>query len=429
MDELARPGGDSAPIKTQGPVPPPDQRLRPPTPRVALVLVAATVVGLLLYLGREALTPFIVGLLLVYLLDPPVERLSRLRVGPLRLPRWLAILVVYAIAIVAVIELLNITLQPLVRQLADFIKNLPELLRSFDALARRISASYEGLQLPPQVRDFLDRTLADLGQGLGGFDPSILLPVFGSLAGFVSTIFGFFIIPFWVFYLLKDRPALTAAFNRSLPPEWRADAWAIIDIVDEVLGRWVRGQLVLGLTVGLATFAGLLLLNGWVDPVFGRFALFFAVLAGFLELLPIIGPILSAIPPLVVAITISPQAALAVLVLYFAIQQLENTILVPKIQGDAVQLHPGAVVFALIVGGTIAGLLGAILALPVTAAGRDVFRHLFRRLSRPGPALPEGLAAEGSPAARRSAGTTVPGSADGAPGSAGTTAPPGASDG
>jgi len=429
MDELARPGGDSAPIETQGPVPPPDQRLRPPTPRVALVLVAATVVGLLLYLGREALTPFIVGLLLVYLLDPPVERLSRLRVGPLRLPRWLAILVVYAIAIVAVIELLNITLQPLVRQLADFIKNLPELLRSFDALARRISASYEGLQLPPQVRDFLDRTLADLGQGLGGFDPSILLPVFGSLAGFVSTIFGFFIIPFWVFYLLKDRPALTAAFNRSLPPEWRADAWAIIDIVDEVLGRWVRGQLVLGLTVGLATFAGLLLLNGWVDPVFGRFALFFAVLAGFLELLPIIGPILSAIPPLLVAITISPQAALAVLVLYFAIQQLENTILVPKIQGDAVQLHPGAVVFALIVGGTIAGLLGAILALPVTAAGRDVFRHLFRRLSRPGPVLPEGLAAEGSPAARGSTGMTVPGSADGAPGSAGTTAPPGASDG
>ncbi len=414
MEELARPGGDTAPIDTQGPVPARDQRLRPPTPRVALVLAAAAVVGVLLYLGREALTPFIVGLLLVYLLDPPVERLSRLHVGPVRLPRWLAILVVYAVAIVGVIELLNITLQPLVRQLADFVKNLPELLKSFDALARRISASYEGLQLPPQVRDFLDRTLADLGQGLGGFDPSILLPVFGSLAGFVSTIFGFFIIPFWVFYLLKDRPALTAAFDRSLPPEWRADAWAIIDIVDEVLGRWVRGQLILGLTVGLATFAGLLVLNGWVDPVFGRFALFFAVLAGFLELLPIIGPILSAVPPLLVAITISPQAALAVLVLYFAIQQVENAILVPKIQGDAVQLHPGAVVFALIVGGTIAGLLGAILALPVTAAGRDVFRHLFRRLS-PVPSGPSG-----------SLERAVTAGSPGSPGSPGAAAVPGA---
>ena len=403
MEELAQPGGDATPIATRAPTPADGPRVRPPTPRAALVLVGAVVVGILLYLGREALTPFIVGLLLVYLLDPPVERLSRLHLGPIRLPRWLAILVVYAIAIVLIVELLNITLQPLARQLADFVKNLPELLKSFDALARRISTSYEGLQLPPQVRDFLDRALADLGQGPGGFDPSILLPVFGSLAGLVSTVFGFFIIPFWVFYLLKDRPGLTTAFDRSLPPEWRADVWAIIDIVDEVLGRWVRGQLILGLTVGLATFVGLLLLNGWVDPVFGRFALFFAVLAGFLELLPIIGPILSAIPPLLVAITISPQAALAVLVLYFAIQQIENAILVPKIQGDAVQIHPSAVVFALIVGGTIAGLLGAILALPVTAAGRDVFRHLFRRLGPGSSGVPGALA--GVPGA---SGSSVP---------------------
>ncbi len=415
MEELARPGAEAAPIEIHGPVPTGDQRLRPPTPRVALVLAAAAVVGLLLYLGREALTPFIVGLLLVYLLDPPVERLSRLHLGPLRLPRWLAILAVYAVALIAVIELLNVTLQPLFRQLADFVKNLPELLKSFDALARRISASYQGLQLPPQLRDFLDRTLADLGQGLGGFDPSILLPIFGSLAGFVSTVFGFFIIPFWVFYLLKDRPGLTAAFDRSLPPEWRADVWAIIDIVDEVLGRWVRGQLILGLTVGLATFTGLLVLNGWVDPVFGRFALLFAVLAGFLELLPIIGPILSAIPPLLVAVTISPQAALAVLVLYFAIQQIENAILVPKIQGDAVQLHPGAVVFALIVGGAIAGLLGAILALPVTAAGRDVFRHLFRRLSPSDPGPSRSAGPTGSPEAPGAAAGSgaAPGSPDG----------------
>ena len=119
------------------------------------------------------------------------------------------------------------------------------------------------------------------------------------------------------------------------------------------------------------------------DPVFGRFALLLALIAGVLELLPIIGPIIAAVPAILLAATAGPQAAIAALVLYVVVQQLENNLLVPKIQGDAVALHPSAVMFALVVGGAIGGLLGAILALPVSAAARDVFAYLFRRLSEP----------------------------------------------
>ena len=90
---------------------------------------------------------------------------------------------------------------------------------------------------------------------------------------------------------------------------------------------------------------------------------------------------------MLLALTAGIDAAIAALVLYTVIQQLENNLLVPKIQGDAVELHPSAVMFALVVGGAIAGLLGAILALPVTAAARDVFRYLFHRLNEP-PATP-----------------------------------------
>jgi predicted PurR-regulated permease PerM len=408
MEELAQTGGAPAPAPDRPPSDGP--RLRPPTPRVALVLIAAGIVALLLYLGREALAPFIVGLLIVYLLDPPVERLSRVRVGRVGIARWMAILVVYVVAIVVVVEVLNLTLQPLIRQFADFIRNVPELLRSFDRFLAQVADFYEGLQLPQEVKDFIAGAIADIGQGAGGFDPSILLPVFRGIAGFIGTVFAFFIVPFWAFYILKDRPSLTRAFDRALPAEWHADAWAVIDIVDNVFGRWVRGQLILGLTVGVATFVGLMALSVLIDPVFGQYAVFFAVLAGLLELLPIIGPIISAVPPLLVALTVSPQAVVAVFLLYLAIQQLENTILVPKIQGDAVQLHPSAVVFALILGGAIAGLLGAILALPITAAGRDVYRYLFRRLS-PSP----GVDRTPSPGPDLS---SPPGDSDGAPATA-----------
>jgi predicted PurR-regulated permease PerM len=157
-----------------------------------------------------------------------------------------------------------------------------------------------------------------------------------------------------------------------------------------VFGQWVRAQFVLGLTVGIATFIGLTILSVLVDPIFGRYALLLSVIAGVLELVPIIGPIIAAIPAVLLAATAGPGVMVAALVLYTLIQQIENNFLVPKIQGDAVELHPAVVMFAIIVGGSLAGLLGAILALPMTAAFRDVVRYLFRRLS---PDEPEALAA------------------------------------
>ena len=169
-----------------------------------------------------------------------------------------------------------------------------------------------------------------------------------------------------------------------MPAEWRADARAVSGIALRVFGQWLRGQVFLGVTVGVATFVGLMLLSVTIDPVFGRFALLLSIIGGVLELLPIIGPIIAAIPAVLLGTHCrSRRRPIAALVLYIVIQQVENNLLVPKIQGDAVELHPSAVMFALVVGGAIAGLLGAILALPITAAARDVFRYVFHRVDEP----------------------------------------------
>ncbi len=359
---------------------PDGRRLRPPTPRVALILFAAIVLAFLLYLGREALSPFVVGLLLVYLLDPPVERLARLG-----LPRWIAILLVYVLVVFIVFEALSLMLAPLVQQISQVITDLPRLAGQLDAQLQRVSEFYRGLNLPPQLREAIDKWLADAAAGGAGLDLGVLLPVVNVTAGLVSSMFGYLIIPVWAFYLIKDRQQLTQAFDRSLPAEWRADVWAVARIAERVFGQWVRGQLFLGLTVGIFTFGGLLVLAQLINPVFATYALLLAIIAGVFELLPIIGPILAAIPAVLIAATAGLEAAIAALVLYTVVQQVENNLLVPKIQGDAVQLHPSAVMFALIVGGAIAGLLGAILALPITATGRDIFRYLFRRLGGHSP--------------------------------------------
>jgi predicted PurR-regulated permease PerM len=348
----------------------------PISPRVALVLVGGAVVALVLYQGRSALGPFILGLVLAYLVDMPVERMSRLGV-----PRWLSLLIVYALVIVAVVQAAMLTVRPLADELATFIREFP----SFTA---QVTDMYAHLDLAPPVRDAIDSWLAELGSGIGGLDPAALLPVVEGIAGALGSVVGYVLIPVWIFYLIKDRPALTVAARRSMPAAWWPDVTAVGGLVERVFGQWLRGQLLLGVTVGIATFAGLILLSVTVDPIFGRFAILLSVVAGVFELLPIIGPILAAIPAVLLALTAGLDVGIAALILYTAIQQLENYFLVPKIQGDAVNLHPSAVMFALIVGAAIAGLLGAILALPIAAAGRDIFRYCFHRADNP-PASPD----------------------------------------
>jgi len=358
-----------------------ETRMAPLSPRVAVLLVAAIVLAVLLWIGRDAVRPFIVGLLLVYLLDPPVRFLARRRV-----PRPLAILLVYTVVIVALIEFLNLTLSPLVAEARRLIDDLPSLLEAFDSQMQRLAEIYAGLNLPPGIREWIDSAIEGLENGEPNVDPGIVLPVITGAGSILGALFGYIILPVWAFYLLKDRVGLTQAFDRAMPASWRPDVWATIRVVEHVFGQWVRAQIVLGVTVAITTFVGLMLLSQLIDPVFGRYAILLSIVAGVLELLPIIGPILAAIPAVLLAATAGLEATIAALVLYTAIQQLENYLLVPKIQGDAVQLHPAAVIFALILGGSLAGLLGAILALPVAAAFRDVVRYLFRRLSPPNEA-------------------------------------------
>jgi predicted PurR-regulated permease PerM len=351
----------------------PDLRLRAPTPRVALVVIAGVALVALLYAGRDILAPFVLGLFLVFLLDPPVEWLARRGIG-----RGWAVLIVYLIVAAIIAALVVITAGPLITQVRKLIDELPMLLQS---LRDQLLQLLETAGLPADVLAKIEDALLHLDTIIASIDPATLLPFVRSVFSVLGALVGFLIVPVWVFYVVKDRPTITSGLAGGMPPLWKTDVLAVAAIVQAVLGKWVRGQLILGSVVGLATLVGLLLLGVFVDPVFARFAVILAVIAGVLELLPIIGPIISAVPAIILAATVSPIAIIAVFILYLAIQQLENTFLVPKIQGDAVELHPAAVLFVLVLGGAVYGLLGAILAVPIAAAARDVYRYFFRRLS------------------------------------------------
>ena len=356
-----------------------------------LALAMIVVVGALLWNARGALPAFFIGLALAFVLDPVVTFLNRHGA-----PRWAAVLLSYVALVLVLWGIIAFALPPISRQTREFIEHLPELGATLGDVQRAVQRWYEGLPLPGELRRMLDQQLAASGQALADLLSGMLAPTINALVRAATFVFGLVVVPVWLFFVLKDREGFSRAVAGALPPSWRADAENILSLLGRVGGRWVRGQLLLGLSIFLASVVGLTLLTFLGFEEFGQFTLVLALIAGVLEWFPIIGPIVAAIPAILIGLSIDFTAAIAAAVLYTAIQQLENNILVPKVMGDAVELHPAVMILSLVVGGALFGIGGAILAAPAVAAGRDLYRYGFHRTGGQAPALAYELAIHGA---------------------------------
>ena len=329
----------------------------------------------LVWTARGALPAFFIGLALAFVLDPIVTFLARRGV-----PRAPGVILAYVAVVLLVWAIISYAVPPLARQTSEFIDQLPALGAAVGNIEQAIMAWYAGLPLPADLRAAVDAQVAASGQAVADFVGGLLAQTLAAVLRAATFVIGLVLIPVWLFYVLKDREGFPRSVAAALPPSWRPDAENLLALLARVGGRWVRGQLLLGAAVFLATVIGLTILTLVGFSEFGQFTLVLALIAGLLEFVPIIGPIIAAVPAILIGLTISFPAAIAAALLYTAIQQLENHILVPKVLGDAVDLHPAVMILALVVGGALFGIGGAILAAPVVAAGRDLYRYGFLRL-------------------------------------------------
>ena len=195
-----------------------------------------------------------------------------------------------------------------------------------------------------------------------------------ALTSTVSLIIGLVIIPFWIFYILADERAMVNAFEAMIPERIEADVRNVLSIIDDILSAYIRGQLLLCVAVGAMSTIGFVVVKL-------EFAVLLGVIVGVFEFIPYIGPILGAIPALIVAVIQSPVTALWTLLVIFIVQQVENLFLVPRVSGKSVRLHPALIMFVLVIGNEAMGLWGMIIAVPLTAILRDVFKYLYLRFS------------------------------------------------
>ena len=344
--------------------------------RLVLVVVTLLLLAVLLWLGRGALTPFVVGSILAYLLLPLVRLIERNWPLPSRLNglrRPLAILSVYLVTILVITGLVNLVVPPLSDQIIDIIERGPEILSGARDAGQAWLDRYHAL-VPDQIEEAIEANLAQGAARFGAAIQTALAASFGWLLRTANVMVGLLVIPLWLFYVLRSEHNAVRFFHSLFPPAMLDDVRNVTDIINSVLGRYIRGQLTLGLIIGILSFIGLTFIGL-------PYALLLAVVNGVFELIPIIGPWLGAIPAVIVTLAVAPDKIWMVILFYALLQQVENLLLVPKVQGDAVQLNPAIIIMAILIGGEIAGFWGILAAVPLTAVTRDVIAYLYRRFS------------------------------------------------
>lgn len=285
-----------------------------------------------LYLIRDILLIFFISLLLMAIINPAVTKLSKYRI-----PRVVSVLFVYMATIVILTLIIGGILPALIEQTTNFANNLPSFLSGIGL------SSY-----------FSDQIIEELIVQLGKLPAQIIKVIFSIFSNVIAVI----TVTILTLYLLLSRNKIDEQLTNFLGEKQQKRVEKIVDNLEEKLGGWARGELALMVLVGLFTFIGLSLLG---IP----YALPLSLLAGVLEIIPNLGPIIAAVPSVIIGFGISPAIGIAVIVLAFIIQQVENYVFVPKVMEKSVGVSPIITLLALAVGFKVSGIIGALISVPV----------------------------------------------------------------
>lgn len=308
----------------------------------------------LLYLVRDVIPPFLFAIAIAYLLYPAVVYLGSRGLG--RVP---SILAVYAFCGIGLYLGGTFALPRLLREIGTLAKAASSWTDAAARIARRFDVVAAGFDAHPALRRTADMVALSLENEVLRFAEGLRASLVSSLSGFAYLA----VAPLLAFYLLKDADYIKSRFTSIVPKEepLRGRVLGLVADLDRAVGGFVRGQLLVAGFVGAAVSVGTFLLGL-------PFPLMLGVFAGISELVPYLGPIIGAVPAVVVALGRSPWLAAKTAILFVAIQQVEAGFIGPKVIGDRVGLHPLVVIFALLVGGRLFGPFGLVLAVPAAGA-------------------------------------------------------------
>ena len=342
--------------------------------QLIVFIVGLIFVCWLIWTLRNVLLPFIVGLILAYLLLPVIRWVEKRLLKPNEKPK---IKQLKRIAIILVIYLLSIIIIGLAvfyiftiasKAIGNLLQNAPQTIP--DGLAA-ITNWLKSLKIlsNPTIQQNIDDYITKAGAALPGVLSNFLSTGVKIIQSSTSLILGFIIMPIFIFFLLKDWDNLRDKFYAGLPQWARMHTKNFFSILQTSIIHYIRGSLILALIVAILTYIFLTILR--ID-----FALPLAVFIGITELVPLIGPWLGGALAVIVTLATAPGKAIWVIIGYLVILQIENQLIGPKIRGSQMEIHPAFLIILTVLGAYFAGILGLIIVLPLTMVVLKTFKYL-----------------------------------------------------
>lgn len=308
---------------------------------------------------KLVLFPFFIAMIISYVLNPIVSLLSSRMV-----PRTAAVILIYATFLVSILVILLNVLPLLGNQIREVNENLPIWNERMQVWVHNLVDGKNAL--PHSVRDGIDGSLNKMEVSFANHIENFLI----GLRGKISQLFIWLLIPFVVFYMLKDFKVMERSITLFLPKKNRMMWLRIFRDIDDALGNYVRGQLIVCIVVGFLAYIGYILIGL-------PYALLLASIVGVMNIIPYLGPFIGAAPAVLVGLSESWKMALFALIVNVCVQMVEGSIVSPQIVGRTLRLHPLMIILALIVGGELGGLLGLLLAVPAFAVIKVLLEHLI----------------------------------------------------
>lgn len=344
------------------------------------LLILVALFFYIIYLIKIAIIPLIIAVGIAYLLTPIVVLLQK------KMKKVFAVAITYVIFTGIIFTIFFFMVPVVAEQFRIFIGKLPIYISNLtniinDFLKKSIIVSnienMIGKEIIPKDTNAITLYIVNNLKNINFFQSATSF--IGSIVNIVIT---FIIGPLLGIYVLKDTHKLREIFIKVMPVRFKSQASTIIDKVNGVGGRYIRGQVLVSIIVGTLCTVVLLILK--VD-----FPVLLGFMAGVFNLIPFLGPVIGAIPAALTALFISPLKAVIVILLFIAVQQIDNYVISPNIMKYQVGIHPGILIFSLIAGGALFGVIGLLLAVPTVAIFQEILKYyLIDRKTRHPDRLP-----------------------------------------
>lgn len=323
-----------------------------------LRIIGVLALAYIAFLIKDILALLFVSIILASAMNPWVDWITDKGI-----PRVLSVVIIYIVGLSLVSGFLWLSIPPVIEQSTQLATDFPVYLETISGYAESLKEFSDSHIWFNNVAEGISSIFTNLPAG-----ENILSSIFGFFGGVLS----FFIIIVITFYMMVEQNSIKKLIWSLTPAKHQTYAMDVLRRMQHKMGLWFRGQLVLCFAIFLLTYISLSILGV-------KYAFILALIAGLTELIPYLGPVIGAVPAVLIALTQSPALALGVIIVYLIIQQVENAFLVPKIMQKAVGLNPIASIVVIMIGFSIGGILGALLAIPAATAGTVILEDIFNK--------------------------------------------------